>query len=457
MAAKRKTVEVDENEGLIAKLKSIAPKGENAASWEISRTKDLVLSEVKYVLTTGIESFDDIAGGIPIGRMVELYGLESCGKTAMAIRCAGRAMKKHVAEIVRDEHGNVTLKPLDPDKCKVVTVYIDNEGSLDDDMKLVVDGEALDVVGGRFDTTDDVFKAIDGALSYQNDRLAQQEKDGIMRFMFIVVDTIASTSTRQELEAKWGTEDFPRQPKQISRALCRLVRKVNRCQAAILFTNQVRTKFNPGSAPGQKGSYTISPDDYTSVGGMALRFYSSHRVFMYAYGQKYKLVPDAQFSAGLLVGFHTKKNRIKPPLRDGRMVLLFDKKNGGLNNIFSMLETLVYLGFVEVEAETKHTGYILKFKKNGIVPTTFDAASVETSLEDDDELPANRRTGSRKDPGFKFRSEWPKFYDKHKADIDLLWAKAIEYCMSTEGLDEGVEVDEDMSDPLGVSQEATEE
>lgn len=442
--AKKKKIVVDENEGLINKLRSIAPKGEAANGWEISRTTDLVMSEVKYVITTGINSFDDIAGGIPVGRMVELYGLESCGKTAMAIRCAARAMGSHVREVMRDAEGNVTYRDLKPEEVKVVVVYIDNEGSLDDDLKLVVDGEKLDVVGGRFDTTDDVFKAIDGAISYQVDtRLALQDDDGILRIMLIVVDTIASTSTKQELEQKWGTQDYPRQPQQISKALRQLIRPVNRYQIAVLFTNQVRSKFQGAQQQGAKPVFSIQADDYNSVGGMALRFYTSHRVFMYAFNQKYKLVPDAQFSAGLLIGFHTKKNRLRPPLRDGRMVLLFDKKQGGLNDVFSMLETFVFLGFIEVGAETRHTDYTLKFKDNNIVPTTFAPAKVESTLEEDEDLPAPRRGSSRKDPGFKYRSEWPQFYIDHKPDIDKLWDAAMAYAMASEGLDGGVQVAEE--------------
>lgn len=442
MAKKKQPVEVDENEGLIAKLRSIAPKGEEAGSWEISRTTDLVLSEVRYVLTTGIESFDGIAGGIPFGRMGELYGLESCGKTAMAIRCAARAMKKHICEVVRDKDDNVTYRPLKDDECKVVVVYVDNEQSLDDDLKLVVEGERLDVVGCRFDTTDQVFKAIDGAIEFQQDRLKEQDKDGILRFMFIVVDTIASTSTKQELDQKWGTQDFPRQPQQVSKALRQLVRPVNRYNVAVLFTNQVRIKFQGGQASG-KQTFAIQANDYTSPGGMALRFYTSHRIFMYAFEQKFKLLPSSQFPAGLLIGFHTKKNRIKPPLRDGRMVLLFDKHRGGLDNLFSMLETLVFLGFVEVGSEKNHTDFTLLFKANNIIPTTFEQAKVESTLEEDEITPARRRGSSRKDPGFKTRSEWPQFYAEHKADIDKLWEAAMAYAMTTEGLEGGVQVTEE--------------
>jgi len=444
MAKKKKEV-VDESEGLIAKLLSIAPKGEDAGSWEISRTTELVLSQVKYVLTTGIEPFDDIVGGLPIGRMVELYGLESCGKTAMAIRCAARGMKGHISEVIRSKDDKPqSYRELSTDEAKVLVVYIDNEQSLDEDGKLVVDGEKLDVIGARMDTTDDVFKAIDGAISYQEERMATADKDGILRFMLIVVDTIASTTTKQELDQKWGQQDFPRQPQQISKALRQLTRRVNRNNVCILFTNQVRVKFQEQAPKGKGGqTFQIKASDYSSPGGFALRFYASHRVFMYAYNQKYRLVPDAQFSAGLLVGFHTVKNRLKKPLRDGRMVLLFDEKKGGFNNQFSMLESLELYGFVEVEAESRHTGYTLKFKKHGIVPTTFEPSKLETTLEEDEDAPVRRGSGRGKDPGFKLRSEWPQFYADHKEDVLKLWKAAVEYAMATEGLEGGVQVAEE--------------
>lgn len=441
---KKKVEEVDESLALIAKLRSMAPKKDGGGcTWEVSSTKDLVLSAVNYVLTTGIESFDSIVGGMPFGRMVELYGLESCGKTAMSIRCAVRAMTKNISEVTHNADKTITLRPLKPEECKIVVMYVDNEQSLDEDGKLMVDGQRLDVVGFRCDTTDDMFKAIDGALTLQEKRAEAEDEDGIKRFMFIVVDTIASTSTKEEIGADWGKQDFPRQALQISKALRQLTRRVNRYNVCVLFTNQVRTNFK---AQQQKGGnvFAIKAGDYTSVGGMALRYYASHRVFMYALNSKYKLLPDGQFAAGLQVGFHTVKNRLRPPLRDGRMVLLFDKDKGGLNDVFSTLETLVFLGFVDIESETKHTGYTLRFKANNIIPTTFDRAAVETTLDDDEDAPRVPRKGhGRKDPGFKTRAEWPKFYEEHKADVDVLWHAAIEYAMSTKGLDGGVQVVEE--------------
>lgn len=438
MARRSKKEEVDLNESLIDFIKAGAPRGEGSddVTWDVSRTRDVILSQVKYIIKTGIDSFDTIVGGMPVGRATELFGLESCGKTAMAIRCAANAIRKNVYEVKHAEDGSAVYEKLDPEMCDVRVVYIDNEQSLDDDNKLVVDGEKIDILGCRFDTTDDMFKAIDRAIKWQKAMMEKTEKDGILRFMLIVVDTIASTSTRQEIDRAWGEADFPRQPQQISAALRRLTRFINRMNICMLFTNQVRTKFSAAPKKGGGPTLQISASDYSSPGGMALRYYCSHRVFMYALAQKYKLVPDARFPAGINIGFVTIKNRSRMPQREGRMVLLFDQKNGGLHNSLSMLETMINHGFVELEAKEKQTGFKFKFQRNGIETSTFDRA---TTLEEDEDRVARRK----KDPGFKYRAEWFQFYEEHKADVDLLWEATIKAAMTVDGMEGGLVVVED--------------
>lgn len=123
------------------------------------------------------------------------------------------------------------------------------------------------------------------------------------------------------------------------------------------------------------------------------------------------------------------------------MVLLFDEKEGGFRDEFSMLEALELYGFVEVEAESKHTGFTLKFHKNGITPTTF-GEKLNTTLAEDEDLPMPRR-GRVKDPGFKCRAEWPEFYREHKADIDKLWQAAVQYALTVQGLKGGISVEEE--------------
>lgn len=426
----------DFQDAILARLKQIAPRSDEWGSYEVSRSNAEVLSAIRYVFTTGITPFDDIVGGMPVGRIVEVFGTEGCGKTALALRTAARAQLGHISEVIRDADGNISYRPLEPDEYDVGVLYIDNEQSLDADEKLVFEGQALDINIGRCDTVDMMFKMAEGALDVAD---ARREISNKLQFVAIVVDTIASTSTKRELTAKWGDVDFPRLPAELSKGFSRLVRRINRGNACMVCTNQVRVNYDAARSRGR--SSVPQSFEYRSLGGMALKFYASHRVFMHSSPAKYKLRPDAQFSAGLATGFHTVKNRLRMPQRDGRMVLLYDKEQGGFHDPFSILETLILFGFIEVESKEKGTGFVLKFNKNELVPTTFDPVKVQTTLEEDDAKPLPKRGGTKKDPSFRYRAEWPVFYQEHKADVDMLWKAAVHYAFSTPGLN-GVTVED---------------
>ena len=433
----------DSQDELLARLRRCSPDEGSGVVYEVSRTSERILSSVDYVLSTGIKAFDDIVGGMPFGRVVEVFGLEGCGKSALALRCAGRARLKHIKKLVRKEDDTVELEDIDSEMTDVNVFYIDNEQSLDLDGKITFEGQVLDILDFRCDTTDMMFKGISNALDAAEARMDKYPER--MLFTVIVVDTIASTTSKQEMDQAWGTQDYPRQPQQISRALSKLARRINQCNACIIFTNQVRTRFKPAGPMGRRAapSFGVNASDYTSSGGLALRFYATHRVFMYALESKYRLLPGKGFPAGIQIGFHTVKNRLRKPLRDGRMVLLFDKKNGGLNDAWSTLETLVFLKFVELKNREKGTDYILKFNKNGIIPTTFGAKETTSTLAEDDDNPLPNRGSSRKDPGFKYRADWPAFLEAHRADVEKLWEAAITFAMNTEGLEGSAAVEED--------------
>jgi RecA/RadA recombinase len=444
---KKDKKEGDFQDFLLAQVRQHAPKSSEYGTWEVSSSNRKVMSKIKYVLTTGIQAFDQIVGGFPFGRIVELFGLEGCGKTALAIRAAIRARGCHISEVVRGEDGSLVYRPLDKDEAEIAVLYIDNEQSLDEDGKLIVDG-VKEVIGtARCDTVEGMFKMVDESLDATEarteitaDTADKSGKPAKIQFVVIIVDTIASTSSRDELSADWGKRDFPRVPQAISAGFSRLTRRFNTNNACMICTNQVRTHYGAAQQRGpQRGqSNTVQSWQYRSLGGLALKYYASHRVFMHAFPGKYKLAPDAKFSAGLHLGFHTVKNRLRPPLRDGRMVLLFDKSCGGINDAFSLLETLVFTGFIEVVNKEKGTDFVCKFKKSGVVPKTFD--SLPPSLDEQDDAPVGRRR--RREPGFKFRAEWPKFYEVHRVDIEALWDAAVKYVFDTPGLD-GLVVEQD--------------
>ena len=397
---------------VISKLKSCAPRTDEL-TWDVSRSTVQIASRVQYMLTTGIDSFDTVlGGGFPFGRVIELYGLESCGKTSMVMRCAARLQGRHIVQ--REQVGH----PGDPDfavnwvpvpkNVEVFTLYIDNEQSLDEDAKLVVDGEIIDVAVARSDTVDQMFKMIDIAI----DAIDQASDAEHPCFILVVVDTVGGTASREEMKAKWDApQDYPRGPAQLKKAFKRMMRKINKRNVLAIFTNQVGSSFKQRHG---MGGGLPQDDDFSSPGGKALKFFASIRIFMYQVNKNYKLHKEQQFASGFTAGFVTVKNRLTKPLRAGRFVVLYDR---GMSNIFSMLETLIFLKLARAGKEDDDKGSVsFRFKYFQISTTTFD--------EDE---------GKRGDPQLDNRSQWPAFYEAHKADLDLLWEKAKAVLFAVEG------------------------
>jgi recombination protein RecA len=431
---------------LVAKqLKRQRPKDSNEeGTFDVALSSEDILSKVEFVLKTGLEPMDVACGGLPFGRIVELYGLESSGKSALCIRAL---VKSQIGEIYRRsaaDNGTVLLTKVDPAKIAVTTVFIDNEQSVDEDEKIMVDGISLECVLTRCDTVDQIFKMSDIVIEKIKEKqdeeykLAKEEKrDPILYFVVLVIDTIAGTSSKQEMTKEWNKEDYQRQPKMLSEGFRRMSRDINRHNVLMICTNQVRDSFKT-LAPGQRKIHYSTPqsDDYSTFGGRALRFYSSMRIFMFGMNLNYK-VSGARFSQGILIGFRTQKNRITKPLREGRIVLLFE---GGLNNLYSKLETMIFLGLAKYSPSTKR--FTMQFSKFGIVAETFQATgkkSAGRSLEEDDD-----RGRATNDPELPSKRDWPQFYAEHAADLDKLWAKAQDIMFSDQVVGEEAPVDDDI-------------
>jgi RecA/RadA recombinase len=443
-AVEKPKKKMDLNDRIMAKIKATAPKKGEAGSVEITRTSKAVLSKVKYVLTTGIEPFDDLVGAFPFGRITEVFGLESCGKTQLVIRAAVRAQTLKIAEVVRDKEGTASLVPITKKKAYIHVLYIDNEQSIDEDEKITVDGVELDVHLARCDTVDQLFKMSEVAIDEV--AIAQKEDPDTIYFVLVIVDTVAATSSKGEMTQEWGKVDYSRHAQQYRQGFRIMARKINRVNVAMICTNQVGDNFGNQNQKGKKMKTAgLQPDDYATFGGKALKFFATHRVFMQKM-REYKINPKSKFPNGLLVGFKSVKNRVKKPYREGRMVLLFgdeDGVGGGFNNEFSILETLIYFKYAEIgDGEKKEIKF--KFAKHGIPTTTFGDAETSTTLDEDDSVEqsvASSRKG-KKDPSIGIRAEWPAFYAEHKADVDALYQEAIHKAFCAEVTPTGDE-DED--------------
>lgn len=401
-----------------------------------SMADDDFAPKVKYVLKTGIAPFDDLVGGFPFGHICEVFGLEASGKTNIVIRSCIRAQVGHIYEVTGRNGHEAIMRRLDRDEFDISVVYLDNEQSLTDD-KIFCDTEdngtlvRMDANVGDCDTVDMVFKIIDISIDTCN---GIEEKTGRKQFVVFVLDTVAATSSRDELTQEWGKVDYPRHAVEWRKGFRQLTRRIKRGNVCALFTNQVSDNFKEQGKKGRPQTTMPQHADYSTFGGKALKYYSHFRVFMFNTGARYKLDPDNQFPDGYQLGFVSVKNRVKKPLREGRLALRFAtneaQNDGGIHNKLSMLETLIYL---------KHAGYAddkadktisFKFDLFGIETTTF--GDTAKSIDEQDSAPSKRGAKAKKNPTIACRGEWLEFYEAHKPDLDALYASAIRLAFNTD-------------------------
>jgi len=399
--------------------------------YEVVRSSEAPLpTGAKYILKTGIESIDVYCGeGLPFGRTVEIYGIEGSGKTALTLRCCVRAQQRFIYErVINPETKTHTYTQIDP-ACEIVILYVDNEQTLDEGSKLIVDGLEIDALIARCDTIDELFDMVDKTIAVVEaaadeaaERAEQNDTKPLPCFTIIAVDTIAGTSTKAEMEAEWGTQDYPRAPQALRRAFSKMTRKINRNNVLFIATNQVNESFKP-KKKGFVNPYALDlprPDDFNSPGGRAIKFYSTIRIFMFPINLDYKLSRGLQGPSGFTGGFVTVKNKLFKPRREGRFVLLYE---GGLSNVFSILETMLKTK-VAVRGEKGVVEFL--FRKHGIEPTTFKGLKANTNP---------RMVGDN--------AAWAAFYKEHLADMRALWDKSSELTFSEA---DAVPVDDDELD-----------
>jgi RecA/RadA recombinase len=450
MAAKKVKEEQDLSERFVSNMMRHRPKKASSGTFEFVNSDETVLADVKYVVLTGIDDFDEFTGGFPFGRISEVFGLENCGKSAMMLRTMCRFQAKHIYEVISRNGFIHSLKRVDPAQIRIIKGYIDNEGSLEKGFKLGISDITFDEQGnevvektmlqktglGRCDTVEQIFFSADEFINVireaqdEEEEVAEEQgKEPRIILGVFIVDTVAGTSSKSEIEREWGKEDYPRAAGKISEGFRCLTHDFSRYNVAAIFTNQVRTAMKERGTTGYRVKFsTPQQDDYSTYGGKALSFYATHRIFMFQVPVKYTLVKGTQFPAGFLVGFRTVKNRLRKPLREARMVLLFDEEQGGLHNTLSILESLIFLKV----AELHDSGAVsFKFRKFQLETTSF-AENVVLNPKPED---VKKRRKRETDPMIDGRYQWLAFYKAHRSDLDKLHRVAIERANRTEGLD----------------------
>ena len=252
---------------------------------------DTTPTDIKEFISTGSSTLDLAIsnrpdGGIAVGRITEINGLESSGKSLLGAHILAETQKKDG-----------------------IAVYIDTETSVSQQFMEVIGIDLNKMLYLHLETVEEIFEAIEEIVT----QVRESDKD---RCVTILVDSLAAASTKVEMEADYDKDGWATSKAIIiSKAMRKITQMIGKHNVALVFTNQLRQKLG-----------VMFGDPWTTSGGKALPFHASTRIRLKNLGQ---IKDTKKNTIGMKCRAQIVKNRLGPPLRHADYAMYFDR---GIDN-----------------------------------------------------------------------------------------------------------------------------
>jgi len=231
-------------------------------------------------------------GGVPRGRVVEVFGMESSGKTTLCLSILAQAQKNGgVCAFIDVEHA------LDPSYARRVGVDLDN------------------LLVSQPDTGEEALEIAENLV-----------RSGAIDV--IVIDSVAALVSKQEIEGEMGESHIALQARLMSQALRKLTSVISKSKTVVLFINQLRQKIGVMFGPSE-----------TTPGGYALKFYSSVRLDM----RRIQNITRGDEIIGSRVRVKVVKNKVSPPFKEAEIELYY---NEGISYESSLIDLGIERGII---------------------------------------------------------------------------------------------------------------
>ena len=296
MAKKEKTEEVltPQQEKMKALMAAMSKIEKDYGKGSIMRMGDEQIENVEVIPTGSISLNAALGvGGYPKGRIIEIYGPESSGKTTLAIHAIAEAQK-----------------------AGGIAAFIDAEHAFD---RFYAANLGVDVDNLYISQPDNGEQALEIA-----DQLIRSSAIDI-----IVIDSVAALTPKKEIEGDMGDSAVGLQARLMSQALRKLTSTISKTNTTCIFINQLREKI---------GVMFGNPE--TTTGGNALKFYASVRLDI----RKVTTLKDGDQPIGNQVRVKIVKNKVAPPFRKCELDIYFGK---GINASASLLDSAVKHGIID--------------------------------------------------------------------------------------------------------------